>query len=209
MGCSPGDNECRSDEKPQHHVRISRGFEIGKYPVTQAIWESVMGNNPSHFKGADEPVEMVSFDDVQEFLQRMNAKNDGYRYRLPTEAEWEYAARAGSTSARYGELNAVAWYDGNSGGETHPAGQKQPNSWGLYDMLGNVYQWVQDWYSEDYYGQSPGIDPQGPSSGSERVLRGGSWKRVAGAVRASARLERKPGLLYNYMGFRCVREAAK
>ena len=139
MGCSSGDSDCLSLEKPQHHVRISKGFEMGKYLVTQAMWKSVMGTNPSRFKGADRPVERVSWNDVQEFLQRLNTQNDGYHYRLPTEAEWEYAARAGSTSSRYGELNAVAWYSGNSGKETHPVGQKQPNAWGLYDMLGNVW----------------------------------------------------------------------
>jgi formylglycine-generating enzyme required for sulfatase activity len=209
MGCSPGDSDCSSDEKPQHQVRISKGFEIGKYLVTQAMWESVMGSNPSHFKGADRPVENVSWNDVQEFLQRLNTRNDGYRYRLPTEAEWEYAARAGSKSARYGELNAVAWYDDNSGKETHPEGQKQPNAWGLYDMLGNVWEWVQDWYSGSYYQQSPGTDPQGPSSGSSRVLRGGSWDYIDWLVRASYRLYVEPGNRYNNFGFRCVREAVK
>lgn len=168
-----------------------------------------MGSNPSHFKGADRPVENVSWNDVQEFLQRLNARNDGYRYRLPTEAEWEYAARAGSKSARYGELNAVAWYDDNSGKETHPEGQKQPNAWGLYDMLGNVWEWVQDWYSGSYYQQSPGTDPQGPSSGSSRVLRGGSWDYIDWLVRASSRLYVEPGNRYNNFGFRCVREAVK
>jgi formylglycine-generating enzyme required for sulfatase activity len=206
MGCSPGEGACSSDEKPQHHVRISKGFEMGKYLVTQAMWESVMGSNPSYFKGADRPVEQVSWNDAQEFLQRLNAKNDGYRYRLPTEAEWEYAARAGSTAARYGELDAVAWYSGNSGSQTHLVGQKQANAWGLYDMLGNVYEWVQDWYGENYYGQSPGTNPQGPSSGERRVLRGGSWNVLARYVRASCRGNLVPGSRVVNFGVRCVRE---
>jgi formylglycine-generating enzyme required for sulfatase activity len=151
----------------------------------------------------------VSWNDVQEFLQRMNAKNDGYRYRLPTEAEWEYAARAGSTSARYGELDAMAWYTANSGSQTHPVGQKQANAWGLYDMLGNVWEWVQDWYGGSYYQQSPGTDPQGPSTGSSHVLRGGSWTGSARVVRASGRYDVGPGGRSNDVGVRCAREAAK
>jgi formylglycine-generating enzyme required for sulfatase activity len=206
MGCSPGDGECRTDEKPRHHVRISKGFEIGKYLITQAMWESVMGNNPSHFRGADRPVDSVSWNDVQEFLQRLNARNDGYRYRLPTEAEWEYAARAGSTSARYGNLDAIAWYTGNSGNKTHPVGQKQPNAWGLYDMLGNLEEWVQDWSDVNYYGHSPGTDPLGPSSGERRVLRGYSCNTFARYVRVSTRGECAPGIGDSLMGVRCVRE---
>ncbi len=208
MGCSPGDCDYEG-ETPQHHVRISKGFEMGKYLVTQAMWESAMGSNPSGFKGADRPAETISWNDVQEFLQRMSAKNDGYRYRLPTEAEWEYAARAGSTSARYGELNAVAWYDGNSVNETHPVGQKQANAWGLYDMLGNLWEWTQDRYDKNYYQRSLGTDPQGPSSGMARVVRGGSWGSYAGSVRASVRLNVGPGLRDDNIGFRCVREVAK
>jgi formylglycine-generating enzyme required for sulfatase activity len=210
MGCSSGDSECYDSEKPQHHVRISKGFEMGKYPVTQAMWEFVMGNNPSNFKGADRPVENVSWNDVQDFLQRLNAKNDGYRYRLPTEAEWEYAARAGNTSARYGDLQAVAWYDDNSGNETHPVGQKQPNAWGLYDMLGNVRGWTADWYEENYYQHSPSTDPQGPSSGQFRVLRGGSFYGFARYARASCRYYSAPvARSVYYIGFRCVREATR
>jgi formylglycine-generating enzyme required for sulfatase activity/tetratricopeptide (TPR) repeat protein len=209
MGCSPSDTQCYEDEKPQHHVRISKGFEIGKYLVTQAMWESVMGSNPSTFKGADRPVERVSWNDVQEFLWRMNAKNDGYRYRLSTEAEWEYAARAGRMSARYGELDTIAWYDGNSGNDTHPVGQKQANAWGLYDMLGNVFEWVQDWYDENYYQQSLGTDPQGPSSGENHIVRGGSSGFNARDVRASVRFSGAPDNRILYIGFRCVREAAE
>jgi formylglycine-generating enzyme required for sulfatase activity len=143
---------------------------------------------------------------VQEFLQRLNARNDGYRYRLPTEAEWEYAARAGSTSARYGNLDAIAWYTGNSGNKTHPVGQKQPNAWGLYDMLGNLEEWVQDWSDVNYYGHSPGTDPLGPSSGERRVLRGYSCNTFARYVRVSTRGECAPGIGDSLMGVRCVRE---
>jgi formylglycine-generating enzyme required for sulfatase activity len=208
MGCSPGDGDCDNDEKPRHRVRISKGFEIGKYEVTQAMWESVMGSNPSDFKGPDLPVEQVSWDDVQQFLRGLNARNDGYRYRLPTEAEWEYAARAGSTSASYGNVDAIAWCDDNSVNRTHPGGQKQPNAWGLYDMEGNVWEWVQDWYDENYYRQSSSVNPQGSSSGQYRVVRGGSWKVKARSVRSSNRNWDVPGARNDYTGFRCVREVA-
>ena len=208
MGCSSSDSECYGDEKPQHHVRISKGFEMGKYTVTQAMWEFVMGNNHSTFKGADRPVENVQWNDVQDFLQRLNANNDGYHYRLPTEAEWEYAARAGSTSARYGDLDTVAWYDQNSGNETHPVGLKPPNAWGLYDMLGNVRGWTADWYEDNYYQHSPSTDPQGPSSGQFRVVRGGSSFYGFGRyARASCRNYSAPVARSVYhISFRCVRE---
>jgi formylglycine-generating enzyme required for sulfatase activity len=206
MGCSPGDRECFEAEKPQHNVHVSKGFEMGKYLVTQAMWESVMGNNPSHFKGEQRPVERVSWDDVQEFLRRLNAKKDGYRYRLPTEAEWEYAARAGSRALRYGNLDAIAWHGENSGQCTHPVGQKEANAWGLYDMLGNVWQWVQDWYGKNYYAESPPINPQGPSSGEMRVMRGGSWYHRAVYARVSYRSCFLPDSRDDSYGFRCVRE---
>ncbi len=177
MGCSNGDTDCLGDEKPAHKVRISKGFEIGKYEVTETQWESVMGSNPSRFKGTDRPVESVSWNDAQEFLRKLNALNDGYRYRLPTEAEWEYAARAGTAGKYYGlSLDDIAWYGNNSGraeldtktiwetdrinyvkriqdngDQTHTIGQKKPNAWGLYDMEGNVMEWVQDWYDDTYY----------------------------------------------------------
>ena len=175
MGCSVGDTECRSDEHPRHLVRIAKPFELGKYEVTQSQWEAVMGANPSHFKGPHLPVDSVNWGDTQLFLDKLNARNDGYRYRLPTEAEWEYAARAGSASARDGDLNAIAWHGANSGGTTHPVGQKQPNAWGLNDMFGNVTEYCGDWYSATWYGDSPTEDPKGPSSGLGRVQRGGSW----------------------------------
>jgi formylglycine-generating enzyme required for sulfatase activity len=235
MGCSPNDDECANEEKPRHHVRLSRGFQIGKYPVTQAMWESVMPRNFSHFKGADLPVEGVTWDDVQVFLGKVNARHDGYRYRLPTEAEWEYAARAGTTGPRYGPLDDVAWYADNSGpsrisndelwrmnkgdwkkslqmliahgDRTHPVGQKQPNPWGLYDMLGNVWQWTSDWWDEKYYEHSPGVDPPGPASGqSKKVRRGGSWIYGSQDARASARNWWLANDMGYCLGFRCVRQ---
>ena len=195
--------EAHGREKPVHRVRISRGFWMGKYPVTQAQWEKVMGENPSCFKGADRPVEDVSWNEVQEFLKKLSARGEG-RFRLPTEAEWEYAARAGSREDRYGPVEEIGWYDRNSGGETHPVGQKQPNAWGLYDMLGNVWDWCQDWYGG--YPAGTVMDPQGPGSGKHRVLRGGSWFNFPRDLRASVRDRLVPGWSYNYLGFRCVRE---
>jgi formylglycine-generating enzyme required for sulfatase activity len=207
MGCSANDSECNESEKPAHRVRITKAFEMGKYEVTQAQWEPVMGSNPSNFKGGDRPVEQVSWNDVQLFLQRLNRRNDGYRYRLPTEAQWEYAARAGTAGAYAGSLDAMAWYSKNSGSQTHPVGQKQPNAWGLYDMHGNVTEWVQDWYDANYYKSSPASDPQGPASGTTRVLRGGSWDYNTRVSRVSYRGYNGPSDRINYFGFRCVREA--
>jgi formylglycine-generating enzyme required for sulfatase activity len=187
-------------------VRITKGFEMGKYEVTQAQWEAVMGSNPSEFKGADRPVEQVSWEDAQQFLSRLNARGDGYRYRLPTEAEWEYAARAGTTGKYYGELDEIAWYKGNFGGQTHPVGQKKPNAWGLHDMLGNVWEWCWDWYDVNYYGNSPEADPRGPASGQALSLRGGSWGNFPRYLRVSVRISGGPLNRNNYFGFRCVRE---
>jgi formylglycine-generating enzyme required for sulfatase activity len=199
------------DETPQHRVTISRPFYLGKTEVTQAQWYAVMGNNPANFKtekaGMDSrnhPVEEVSWDDVQIFINRLNAKEGKNVYRLPTEAEWEYAARAGTTGERYGALNSIAWYDGNSGNKTHPVAQKAPNAWGLYDMLGNVWEWVQDWYGDDYYANSPSTDPRGPSAGSDRVYRGGSCYDDARFVRAAYRSYGDPGLRF-ILGFRLAR----
>ena len=208
VGCSSGDTECTASESPIHRVRITQSFQIGKYEVTQQQWQAVMGSNPSGFKGATLPVETVSWDDVQGFLQRLNARNDGYRYRLPTEAEWEYAARAGTTDKYAGAsaLGDVAWYGDNSGRKTHPVGQKRPNAWGLYDMLGNVWEWCQDWYGD--YSSSSVENPAGPSSGPGRVLRGGSLYQSASTTRVSIRDGIVPGGRGDGLGFRCVREVA-
>lgn len=209
MGCSPDDSECYPEEKPAHRVVITRGFEIGKCQVTQAEYEAVMGFNYSFFTAPNLPVEGASWDDTQKFCGLLNGKNDGYRYRLPTEAEWEYAARAGDTSPRYGPLDQVAWYRDNAEGKTHPVGERRPNAFGLHDTLGNVWEWVHDWYGLDYYSRSPESDPQGPASGEFRVARGGSWRGVArGLARVSSRYILKPSVRSIVVGFRCAREKA-
>jgi formylglycine-generating enzyme required for sulfatase activity len=198
---SPGSEEGRDNDEAQHAVTLTRGFCLMATEVTQGQWRSVMGSNPSGFAscGASCPVEQVSWDDAVAYANR-KSQAEGLQpcyegstfvgvgctgYRLPTEAEWEYAARAGTTGARHGSLDAVAWHVGNSGGTTHPVGQKQANAWGLYDMLGNVWEWTSDWY-----GSYPGgavTDPVGASTGSNRVLRGGSWYSHARLARAAYR----------------------
>ena len=197
-------SEAFGDEQPVTRVRISRGFWLGKYEVTQSEWQTVMGSNPSAFAGCGNcPVETVSWEDVQQFIRRLNSQEGREVYRLPTEAEWEYAARAGTAGDRYGNLDAVAWYDANSGGRTQPVGGRTPNAWDFHDMLGNVREWVQDW-DGDYPGGSV-TDPRGPRSGSYRGFRGGSWDDDAGFVRAPFRLIAPPGLRYFHLGFRLLR----
>ena len=197
------DSEADTDERPR--ARITRGFWLGKYEVTQAEWEAVMGHNPSWFSNCRRcPVERVSWEDVQEFLRRVNEEADEKRYRLPTEAEWEYAARAGTTGDRYSsELEAIAWYDENSSDRTRRVGLKRPNAWGLYDMLGNVWEWVQDWYGD--YPEGMVTDPQGPESGEFRVCRGGAWAWGARAARSPHRFAWMPGERLPDFGFRLVR----
>lgn len=182
-----------SDEKPVHQVTVS-SFRIGKYEVTQEEWQAVMGTNPSKFKGAKRPVECVSWEDCQEFIRRLNAQT-GKRFRLPTEAEWEFAARGGNQSYGYkyaGGSNCgdVAWFTDNSSSSTHPVGQKRPNELGLYDMSGNVWEWCQDWYGG--YPSSSQTNPKGPSSGSHRVVRGGGWNGSARRCRVSLRFNAAP-----------------
>jgi hypothetical protein len=162
MGCSTGDAQCVADESPRHRVQITKSFEIGKYEVTQAQWVAIVQTNPSSNKGETRPVETVTKLEVQDFIAKLNTRGDGYRYRLPTEAEWEYAARAGVDAAYAGPLDQVAWYAANSEDETHPVGLKKPNAWGLYDVQGNVREWVSDFYTNDYYSVSPAVDPVGP-----------------------------------------------
>lgn len=196
MGCSPDDSECTSVEKPAHSVTITRGFWIGQTPVTQAAYKKVVGSNPSGFHGDQLPVELVSWYDAQAYCEDVEM-------RLPTEAEWEYAARGGTTEARYGPLERVAWYSGNSGNTTHEVAQKQPNAYGLYDMLGNVWHWVWDW-CEPYDGASA-VDPKGPPTGQFRVLRGGSWAVDATTVRVSFRNSHfVPDNRTMNLGFRCA-----
>jgi formylglycine-generating enzyme required for sulfatase activity/serine/threonine protein kinase len=215
MGSPESDNNARDEEKPQHQVRISRPFYLGKYLVTQEQWESLMGNSPSDSKGTKNPVEFVSWDDVQVFLDRLNAKSGGQggKYLLPTEAQWEYACRAGS-EARYsfgedeGQIGEYAWYDKNSGHKTHPVGTKKPNAWNLYDMHGNVWEWCQDWYGGGYYADSPPDDPPGPATGLSHVVRGGDWNGDAKSHRSALRGRYTPENRRNYLGFRVARVAA-
>lgn len=205
MGCSPGDTRCDPDEHPSHEVRITKPFEIGTYEVTQAQWQAVMGTNPSRFKGDPrQPVEQVSWFDAQEFLKRLDARNDGYRYRLPTEAEWEYAARAGNVAGNTGPLDDVAWHQANAGRQTHPVGLKRPNAWGLYDVEGNVYEWTADYFGN--YDEEPLVDPTGPRTGGSRIPRGGSWNSTPVGVRLSNRNLNEPGNPDFNIGFRAVRE---
>ena len=222
MGSPEGEND-RLDSETQHRVTLTKGFWMGKYPVTQEQWQSVMGSNPSHFKGAKLPVEKVSWDDCQGFIEKLNQKSEvggrraGGMFRLPTEAEWEYACRAGTTSAlndgkkltsdvgRCPNLDKVAWHKENSDSTTHPVGQKKPNAWGLYDMHGNVWEWCQDWYGD--YPSGAVTDPVGLGSGNSRVYRGGGWVNRAMYCRSANRAASPPGNSANNLGFRLVRAA--
>ncbi len=204
-GCfQMGSNEY-NDEKPVHEVCVD-GFWMGKYEVTQGQWQKIMGDNPAGFKKGDKyPVEKVSWEDTQKFITQLNKKS-GKEYRLPTEAEWEYAARAKSSYKYSGgdDLNAVAWYDGNSGDSTHPVGQKKANDFGLYDMSGNVWEWCADWYDGKYYASSPQENPTGPDSGADRVLRGGGWIYHPVRCRSVLRIRHDPGDRRAGIGFRLV-----
>jgi formylglycine-generating enzyme required for sulfatase activity len=208
MGCLPqnvvageaNENECENYEQPAHTATITKGFWMGQTEVTQAAYQRVRGTNPSNFHGDPLPVEQVSWDDANAYCGRVGM-------RLPTEAEWEYAARAGSSADRYGDPDDIGWHGANSDHQTHEVGQKQPNAWKLHDMLGNVWEWVGDWYDANYYSQSPPQDPRGPSSGKYRVLRGGSANDLPLSMRASYRFKIDPGVgLYYFAGFRCVGE---
>jgi formylglycine-generating enzyme required for sulfatase activity len=202
MGNPESKEDLPHDDIPVRVV-LSKGFWMGKTQVTQAQWVAVMWNNPSHFKGFNRPVECVSWHDTQEFLERVNLLNwnaSGERMTLPTEAQWEYAARAGQAGVYAGgNLDEVAWYGGNSGGETHPVGTKKANAWGLHDMIGNVEEWCQDWHDDELPG---GADPIGPYSGSYRVLRGGDWNVRAYGFLLSFRGTDSPGISTINYGFR-------
>ena len=184
MGSPSGDQERYDDEGPVHEVIIKNPFYVGKYPVTQKQWEKIMGSNPSKFRGEDRPVESVSWNDVQEFIKKLNEKESAGKYRLPSESEWEYACRAGTTT-RYSfgddesKLDDYAWYSENSGSETHPVGQNNPNPWGLYDIHGNVWEWCQDNWHGNYDGAPSDGSAWESGSGSDRVDRGGSWSIIA------------------------------
>jgi formylglycine-generating enzyme required for sulfatase activity len=248
MGCSDGDTECGDDEKPQHKVSISKSFYMGKYEVTQGQWKQVMGNNPSLFKECGEncPVDRVSWNDTQEFIEKICEleKMNPCKYRLPTEAEWEYAARAGATTELYNgklenngyfeskNLDQIGWFAGNAkatyeGGfnirdvsvkegleffknaphqfaGTQVVGKKEPNAWGLHDMIGNVYEWSEDWYDEKYYDKTPLLDPKGADKSERCSLRGGSWFNSAGGIRLSYRYNDYPDSRVISYGFRLV-----
>lgn len=210
-----GSDSGNADEAP-HRVRITKGFELSRFEITQAQWRAVMESphskarteqelrrvDPSHFKGGELPVESVSWDLVQEFIRLLNARSERFVYRLPTEAEWEYAAFRGRTDA-----DEFAWCEAKADGRTHPIGTMRANSAGLFDMLGNVQEWVQDWYAPDYYEGGPQEDPRGPGKSSYKVYRGGAWLSPAKQCRRSYRGFDFPNPGYYSVGFRLIRAA--
>ena len=209
MGSLDADPDAQEKEQPQHRVRITKPFYLGQHLVTQAQWEAVMGSNPSKFKGPKNPVEGVSWDDCQEFLDKLNQRpgNPAGKFVLPSEAQWEYAIRAGSTT-RFccgddeSQLGEYAWFEVNSDSKPHRVGEKKPNTWGLYDMHGNIWEWCQDWYEEGYYKNSPANDPSGPPHGEDRVRRGGCWGIPAAHCRSANRNGDEPGDRTDDLGFR-------
>lgn len=205
---SPENEKDRYDDETRHRVTLTQGFWMGKYEVTQAQWEAVMNANPSRFESGNRPVESVSWNDCQDFIAKLNRLNQG-TFRLPTEAEWEYAYRAGTTTRFYwgedrneSDIDRYAWYNGNSGDRTHEVGQKRSNPWGLYDMSGNVWEWCADWYGD--YPSGPQVDPKGQQSGRARVQRGGSWLSYALYCRSASRNRSYPGYGANYIGLRIL-----
>ena len=202
-------------EGPQHRVRITKPYRLGVTEVTQEEYQRVVGSNPSHFQGdLKRPVEQVSWDDAVEFCRKLSElpeeKGAKRRYGLPTAAQWEYACRAGNPGRwcfgnDEGRLGEFCWFAANSGDQTHPVGQKRANAFGLYDMHGNVWEWCEDWWGSDYYLASPPEDPNGPSSGASRVLRGGSWMSWPSVVRSAYRFRIAPGNRFSYNGFRVSR----
>ena len=204
MGATSEMKNPYDDEKPVHQVTLTNDYYMGKYEVTQALWQVVMGKNPSYFKGDNLPVNYVRWKDCQRFISKLNSMT-GRKFRLPTEAEWEYAARGGKKSRGYqysgsSNISDVAWYDGNSGDKTHPVGTKQANELGIYDMTGNVLEWCQDWYGS-YYSSSQ-TNPTGSDSGSARVSRGGGWFNDASYCRLSVRFYYTPDFRLDILGLR-------
>ncbi len=205
MGDTTGTGE--DDEKPAHEVCLD-AYAIGKYEVTQGQWNKVMGSNPSNFKACGDscPVDTISWNDAQAFVARLN-KSSNSNYRLPTEAEWEYAARSGGKQELYSgsaDPNVAAWIESNAGQTTHPVGKKQPNGLGIFDMSGNVFEWTADWYAEDFYAKSPAKSPVGPAVGKFRVNRGGSWYVEATGSRTTARGSNEPDKKSSNLGLRLV-----
>jgi formylglycine-generating enzyme required for sulfatase activity len=225
MGSPDSDKDAYPQEKPQHRVRITQSFYLGATPVTQGQYRAITDTNPSSFKGSDDlPVERVSWHEAVAFCNKLSereglkpfyqfgpgAQSGGEGYRLPTEAEWEYACRAGSqTRFSFGDdeasLGEYARFSGNAGSKTHPVGQKRANGWGLYDMHGSVWEWCEDGYKTDYYQESPAADPLGPSGASDRVIRGGCWGRDPRDARSASRYRRTPEDRNFSLGFRLAR----
>lgn len=203
VGSPDTDHDAFDFEKPQHEVLLSRGFWLFDTPCTQALWQVVMRSNPSRFKGKNLPVERVRWGDCQTFIQRLNERFDELDLGLPTEAEWEYACRAGTQTPRYAEdLDRIAWYRENSDHKTHDVGEKAPNAWGLHDMLGNVYEWCHDGLQS--YTADPAVNPMNSVEvGASRVVRGGCWIDSAQSVRAAYRGAGGPGFRDDSLGFRC------
>jgi len=223
MGClgaviprptGPGVEECLGNELPRHFVRLSKGYWIGQTLVPQHAYRRVIGDNPSNFQGDQLPVDSVSWEDAKDYCERVGM-------RLPTEAEWEHAARGGLSTERYGEINQLAWYRGNSGRRTHQVAEKTPNPYGLYDVLGNVWEWVADWYGDYPRARNgaccedpgePTLDPKGPATGRYHVIRGGSWNDFSAEVRIALRDHPKSSPAEDSVrdyddystGFRCV-----
>jgi formylglycine-generating enzyme required for sulfatase activity len=211
MGCSPGDNECENEEKPAHQVTITKGFWMGQTPVTVGAYKRFAAATGRQMSGAPDynpdwadenmPIDWIEWTDAGAYCHWAGG-------HLPTEAEWEYAARGGSTGERYGNLDDIAWYDANSGGKAHDVAQKRPNGFGLYDMLGNMWEWVNDYYDPHYYENSPAQDPTGPAKGDLLAMHGGDWRSRAGLVRVSYRLSCSVTFRqWLGCGFRCAGEA--
>jgi formylglycine-generating enzyme required for sulfatase activity len=232
MGSRDSVKDADENEKPRHRVQITRPFFLGVHPVTQEQYEKVIGNNPSYFKNQPEnPVETISWMEAVTFCNQLSERENlrsyyqisgadvtipdpgGTGYRLPNEAEWEYACRAGSETIYFfsdnpADLGKYAWFEGNSTLKAHPVGQKRPNAFGLYDMHGSIGEWCWDWYEGRYYSQSPGTDPLGPSQGAARVFRGGGWIYYANYVRAANRGYYSPDGRVEYLGFRVARASS-
>jgi formylglycine-generating enzyme required for sulfatase activity len=209
---SPLKEEGRKADETQHEVFISKGFYMQTTEVTQEQWKAVMNETPSYFSkcGQNCPVEQISWNEAQEFIKKLNQREKTKKYRLPTEAEWEYACRAGRTATRFSygddlkDLGKHCWHRDNSGDTTHKVAQKKANAWGLYDMHGNVWEWCQDRYGS--YANAPATDPKGPTRGSERIFRGGAWNVIPSAIRCAFRGNIMPEERLRLVGFRLVRE---